>query len=120
MVRSITQRGHLIEQMACAKFTFMKRDQVIATLRAHEPELREAGIVRLSLFGSTVRGDERSHSDIDLLAAFDEGNRLSLIDVLRIENQIGDLLGHAVDLVEEGTLKPRVKENVDREALRAF
>ena len=43
-----------------------------------------------------------------------------MIDVLRIENQIGDLLGESVDLVEEGCLKLRVKENVDREVVRAF
>ena len=110
----------MIEQEACAKLFPMNRDQVIATLHAHESELRAAGIVRLSLFGSTVRGEERSHSDIDLLAAFDDEQDLSLIDVLRIENQIGDLLGESVDLVEEGCLKPRVKENVDREAVRAF
>jgi predicted nucleotidyltransferase len=40
--------------------------------------------------------------------------------VIRIENQIADLLGRPVDLIEEGTLKPRVRPNVDREAVRAF
>ena len=98
----------------------MNRDEVIAKLRTHESELRAAGIVRLSLFGSTARGEAHAHSDIDLLAAFDESQSLSLIDVLRIENQIGDLLGQAVDLVEEGCLRPQVKENVSREAVRAF
>ncbi len=49
----------------------MNREQVIATLRAHEPELKQAAVVRLLLFGSAVRGDRRSDSDIDLLAAFD-------------------------------------------------
>ena len=33
----------------------MTRETVIATLRAHEPELKAAGVVRLSLFGSTAR-----------------------------------------------------------------
>jgi predicted nucleotidyltransferase len=50
----------------------MNREQGIATLCAHEPGLKQAGVVRLSLFGSTVRGDRRSDSDIGLLAAFDE------------------------------------------------
>jgi hypothetical protein len=47
----------------------MDREQVLATLRAHEPALKAAGVVRLSLFGSTARGDRRQDSDIDLLAA---------------------------------------------------
>lgn len=98
----------------------MKRDEVIATLRAHEPELRAAGVVRLSLFGSAARNEARNDSDIDLLATFDDAQRLSLLDMIGIENRLADLLGHAVDLIEEGTLKPRVQQNVSCEAVRAF
>ncbi len=98
----------------------MNRDAVITALRAHEAELKAAGVVRLSLFGSTARDEARPDSDIDLLAAFDEARPLSLLDVIRIENQLADLLGQPVDLIEEGTLKPRVRQNVAREAVRAF
>ena len=35
----------------------MDRDAIIADLRAHEAELKSAGIVRLSLFGSYARGN---------------------------------------------------------------
>ncbi len=98
----------------------MNREQVIATLRAHEPELKQSGVVRLSLFGSTVRGDRRPESDIDLLAAFDETRQISLLEVIHIENQLADLLGERVDLLAEGTLKPHVMESVACEAVRAF
>ena len=98
----------------------MGPDKVLATLRAHEQEIKAAGVVRLSLFGSTVRGEDRPDSDIDLLAAFDETRQISLMDVVGIENQLADLLGRPVELVEEGTLKPRVKKSVDAEAVRAF
>lgn len=98
----------------------MSRDQVIAALRAHELELKAAGILRLSLFGSTARGEALAGSDVDLIAAFDESKQLSLIDVLHIEKRIAALLGVGVDLVEEGTLKPRVQGNVEAEAVRAF
>jgi uncharacterized protein len=97
----------------------MKREQLIATLRAHEPELKRAGIVRLSLFGSTARGEDAPR-DVDLLAAFDECRKLSMLDIIHIENQLADLLGYRVDLIEEGTLKPRVKNSVEAEAIRAF
>src|SRR5436190_23574383 len=98
----------------------MNREQVIAVLREHEPELKAAGIVRLSLFGSTARGDRRPDSDIDLLAAFDQTRRISLLDVAGIQIQLSALLELTVDLVEEGTLKPRVQRTVTAEALRAF
>ncbi|SPF32573.1 DNA polymerase beta domain protein region [Candidatus Sulfopaludibacter sp. SbA4] len=98
----------------------MDREHVIATLRRHESELRAAGILRLSLFGSTARGDDRPDSDIDLLAAFDDTRRISLLDVVGMEEQISRMLGRTVELVEEGTLKPRVQKNVEAEAVRAF
>ncbi len=99
----------------------MNCDQVIAKLREHEPELRAAGVVRLSLFGSTVRGDRHRGSDIGLLAAFDSTRRISLLDAAGIELRLSELLGgRPEDLVEEGTLKPRVQKGVEAEALRAF
>ena len=98
----------------------MKQDDVIAKLRAYEPELRAAGVIRLSLFGSTARNEARVGSDIDLLAAFDDAQSLSLLDMIGIENRLADLLGHPVDLIEEGTLKPRLRESVSRDAVRAF
>jgi uncharacterized protein len=98
----------------------MDREQVIAALRGREKELRAAGVVRISLFGSTARGEQRPDSDVDLLAAFDSSRRLSLLDVVGIERQISDVLGRPVELVEEGTLKPRVRRTVDAEAVRAF
>jgi hypothetical protein len=98
----------------------MKWDEVIATLRAHEPELRAAGVVRLSLFGSTARNEARTDSDIDLLAAFDDARELSPLDVIGIENKLSDLLGQHADLIEEGTLRPRARQSAGREAVRAF
>jgi len=97
----------------------MKRDHVIAALRAHEPELKRAGIARLWLFGSTARGEDAPR-DVDLLAAFDEHRQLSMLDVIHIENQHTDLLGYSVDLIAEGTIKPRVKKSVAAEVIRAF
>lgn len=98
----------------------MDREAVILRLRAHESELRAAGIVGLALFGSFVRDEARPDSDIDLLAEFDQRRQFSLLDVIGIENRLSDLLGQKVDLIEAGTLKPRARQKVDREAVPAF
>jgi len=98
----------------------MKRDEVIAALREREPELRSAGVVRLPVFGSTARDEARRDSDIDLLAAFDQPHALSLLDVIGIENRLSDLLGKPVDLIEEGSLRQRVRQRVSREVMRTF
>jgi predicted nucleotidyltransferase len=98
----------------------MDREDVIAALRAYEAELKASGVVRLSLFGSTAQGTPRPDSDVDLLALLDATRPLSRLDVIRIVNQLADLLGQPVDLIEEGTLKSRIRQNVVREAVRAF
>lgn len=94
----------------------MDREEIIAKLRAHAPELRAAGIVRLRLFGSVARGEPGN--DVDLVAEFDRS--LSLIDLVRLENMLSDLLGRKVDLAQERTLKARVRTSVERESVLAF
>jgi predicted nucleotidyltransferase len=42
----------------------MEREQVIASLREHEQDLRGAGVVSVSLFGSVARGENPAH-DVD-------------------------------------------------------
>lgn len=98
----------------------MDRDHVIATLRAHEPDLKAAGVVRLAVFGSVARGDNGADSDLDIVVDFDEANSVSLLDLVRLENRLSDLLGVHVDLVQGKSLKTRVRRNVEREAVLAF
>ena len=43
----------------------MTREEIIAKLKAMEPDLRARGITRIQMFGSRARGDERPDSDLD-------------------------------------------------------
>jgi uncharacterized protein len=98
----------------------MDRQNVIAKLRAHEPELRAAGVTHLSLFGSVARGEESAQSDIDLMAEFDPTREYSLLDRVRQERRLGDILGVPVDLAPARTLKDDVRERATHEAMLAF
>jgi len=98
----------------------MEKQAVLDKLRAHEPELRAAGIVHLRLFGSVARGESGPASDVDLMAEFDETKRLSLIGVIGLENKLCDLLGVRVDLSEQRSLKEYVAKTALREAVLAF
>jgi hypothetical protein len=44
----------------------MNREQIIATLRTHESELKAAGVLSVSVFGSTGRGDAGKDADVDV------------------------------------------------------
>ncbi len=98
----------------------MDRSTVLAELRACESELKTAGITRLSIFGSVARGDASPESDVDLMAEFDPRRQFSLLDMVRLENRLADILGVPVDLAPARALKDRIREQVTREAVLAF
>jgi len=95
-------------------------DAVIASLRAHAAELRDAGIRHLSLFGSVARGEAGPESDIDLLVELDPEAHITLIGLVGLEFRLGELLGRKVDLLPEPIRKPRLRTNVDRDRRLAF
>jgi predicted nucleotidyltransferase len=89
------------------------RDQ----LRAMLPELAERyGVSELGLFGSRVRGDHRPDSDLDVLVSFRPDAHPTLIDVVALEQLLGDRLGVKVDLALKRSLKPYLRPYILREA----
>ena len=76
-------------------------------------ERRRAGKVRV--FGSVARGDNTDTSDLDLLVT--PGPGCSLFDLGGLLEDLQDLFGCRVDLVTEDGLKPRLREQILREAV---
>ena len=95
-------------------------EDVLATLRAHEPELCTAGIRSLSVFGSVARGDAEAESDVDLAAELDPDAHMDLFRLTALERRIAELLGRRVDLLPEPVETPRLQANIDRDRLLAF
>jgi predicted nucleotidyltransferase len=95
-------------------------ERIIGTLRAHEAELRRAGIRHLSLFGSVARGEATAASDIDLAAEFDPAANMDLFRLTALERRLGEILGRRVDLLPDPPEKQRLRANVDRDRQRAF
>ena len=91
-------------------------DEIRSTLRQHLPDLADRFCVRsLELFGSFVRNENRSGSDVDLLVTFDRTP--GLFRFIELENCLSDLLGRKVDLVLKDALKPAIGRQVLSEAL---
>ena len=97
-----------------------KKSQVVATLKALEPELRERGIASAAVFGSVVRGQARPDSDVDVLVDIDPAAAFDLLDLVGVKNLLADRLGRAVDVVEKEALKPRIRDNILAEAETVF
>lgn len=95
----------------------MRRDEVLARLKALKPWLEAQGITRIRLFGSHARDEARPDSDIDLVADF--ARPLSLVQLVGVEQELAAKLGAQVDLATSAGLKPRVRARIDAEAVDA-
>jgi predicted nucleotidyltransferase len=98
----------------------MDSPKVLKILREHEEELKRAGVLHLSVFGSVARGDSTPESDIDLMAEFDKSKGLNLVSIGRIQSDLTDWLGAQVDLSTSEWMKQRVRIAAEREAVLAF
>ncbi len=105
----------------CGSGRIMDREQIVAILREHEPELKAAGIDHLFLHGSYARGTAIiQRSDVDVIAEFDRSKRLSLIGRAHLENRLTDMLGVKADLADKIMLRPEVLERAERESILVF
>jgi predicted nucleotidyltransferase len=95
----------------------MTVDEVRAALAGHWDELTELGVGSLSIFGSTARGEAGPESDVDLLV--EVNRRMGMFEFIDIKLRLEELLGREVDLVMPDALKPRVRNEVLKEAVRA-
>jgi len=78
---------------------------------------RRRGIRGLSLFGSVLKGTARPDSDVDLLVEFAPDAKPSLFTLVKIEQEISELLsGKRVDLRTAQELSRSFRNEVLREA----
>lgn len=97
----------------------MRRDDVIARLRASESELPRVGIRGLWLFGSVARGEARDGSDVDLFVEPDY-ERFGFVDLIRTEERFARDLRSPVDLATRDGLHPYLRPSIERDAIRVL
>jgi uncharacterized protein len=102
----------------------MNRDQILATLRAHEAELRTAGVQSLSLFGSVVRGEATEASDVDVLVRLTpdaaQGGFAYFARLDALVRRLRDVLEYPVDVVAEPVRKERLRRSIEKDMTLAF
>ena len=76
--------------------------------------LKTFNLQRLGIFGSFARNEQNSDSDIDLLVKFKDTP--SLLQLIKIENDLSKKLGFKVDLITEGSIKnKRIKAQIKQD-----
>jgi predicted nucleotidyltransferase len=66
---------------------------------------RKWKIKEMAIFGSALGDDFRPDSDVDVLIVFDDSAKWSLFDHIQAEEELKELIGRKVDLVEKKTIR---------------
>ena len=70
-------------------------------------------IKEISVFGSSIRNDFTSESDIDFLIEFRNSDEISLFDILDIQDYLQNITKKNIDIVEPaGLINPYKKEMI--------
>ena len=77
------------------------------------PVLRRHRISKAGVFGSSVSGNLKKDSDIDILVKVDDD--ISLLDFIGIKLELEDVLGKKVDLIEYDSIKQSLRERILKE-----
>lgn len=100
----------------------MNPDTALVILKRHQAELRNLGVLSLSLFGSAARDEATESSDIDIAVCLAEGPHgfayFARLD--RIEARLTELLGRRVDVVPEPAPAQRIQIAIERDRRLAF
>ena len=85
-------------------------------LDEHRQELQNRYYVNsMGLFGSRLRGEERTDSDLDILITFSKTP--GLLQFVALQEHLSDMLGVKVDLVMRDSLKPHIGREILKEVV---
>jgi predicted nucleotidyltransferase len=75
--------------------------------------LKDQGARKVAVFGSYVTGEQKPESDVDIIVEFRE--RKSLLELVRIERELSEVLGIRVDLLTEKSISPYLIDAIKKE-----
>ena len=93
-------------------------DDIRTILRRHTGLLDARKVLSIAVFGSVARADAHADSDLDFLVELDERRRPTLFDLIALEQDLSDLFGRSVDVVERDQLKPAIRRRAERDAIQ--
>lgn len=78
------------------------------------------GLRALGCFGSVARAEATTESDVDIVYQLDASTCMTLFDLALLQQELMDLLGHSVDLIEFREKMPkRLRDRLEKEAIYA-
>jgi predicted nucleotidyltransferase len=90
---------------------------VLGKIAGMRGELRDRfTVIRIGVFGSFARGDERAESDVDIIVELAEP---TFDHYMNLKFRLEEVLQRPVDLVLADTVKPRLKPIIEKEVVYA-
>ena len=91
-------------------------EEIKSIIHQHSNVLADKyGVAVTAVFGSYVRSEQKSGSDIDLLAEILKP--ISLLELAGAEIYLGEILGAKVDLVPKRSVREELKKTILEEAI---
>lgn len=96
----------------------LTREEVISRFKDYFKS--EPKVLKAWLFGSFVRGEMHSESDIDLMVRFDKSMPITFFDLAGISDDLGKIANRKIDLVEEGMLSSFALKTATKDLLEIY
>ncbi len=90
------------------------KQDILNVLDHNRSHLKALGVKRIGVFGSFVRGEQNSDSDIDLLVEF-EHSRKTFDTFMELSFFLEEVLQHRIELVTMESLSPYIGPYILRE-----
>jgi predicted nucleotidyltransferase len=71
------------------------------------------------MFGSTVRGEAKDDSDVDLFFDYQRG-KLGLFELMDVKEYAANILGHKTDIMTRDSLHKTLRQQIEETAIRVF
>jgi uncharacterized protein len=98
----------------------MNRTEALTKLRGHADAIKAMGATSLFLFGSAGENRADAASDLDLFIDYDMTSRFSAFDLVGIKQFLESELSVDVDLTTRDGLRPMLRGDIERSAIRVF
>lgn len=92
------------------------KDEILRLIESNKPTFRDFGVVKLGLFGSYVRNEQKEDSDIDLIVEFEAGKK-TYSRFFSLSEFLEKLFNKRVDLLTDKGISPYMKPSIEKEAI---
>ena len=90
------------------------KQEIFERIQKHKAGIRALGVKKIGLFGSFVRSQQTTSSDVDLLVEFDEGEK-SFDHFMELSFLLEEALQLPIELVTPESLSPYIGPFILRE-----